>query len=113
MPDVAQPAPLRNRRRLIAAFAGVGSILAVMASASNLLDWVGGKVDPPPPAEIDANVVGVTLRSANQELGDHLRETHQSTAGLSRFELAEPGYSFGVRVRLKGNQGVRLSLRWP
>jgi hypothetical protein len=110
--DVAKPSPPRNRRRLIAAFAGAGSVLAVLASVTSLFDWVGGKVDPPPPAEIDANIVGVTLRSASQELGDYLLETHQSTAGLSRFELAEPGYSFGVRVRLKGNKGVRLPLRW-
>jgi hypothetical protein len=110
--DVAQFSPPRSRRRLIAAVAGVGSILAVMASATDLVDWVGAKLDPPPPAEIDANIVGVTMRSASQPLGDYLRETHQSTAGLSRFELAEPGYSFGVRVRLKGNKGARLPLRW-
>lgn len=112
MPDVAQLSPRRSGHRLIAVVAGVGSILAVMASATDLFDWVGGKVDPPPPAEIDANIIGVTLRSASQKLGDYLRETRQSTAGLSRFELAEPGYSFGVRVRLKGNEGVRLPLRW-
>jgi hypothetical protein len=112
MSDVAQLSPARRPRRLIAVVAGLGSILAFMASATDLFDWVGGKVDPPPPAEIDANIVGVTLRSASQPLGDYLRETHQSTRGLSRFELAERGYSFGVRVRLKGNQGARLPLRW-
>jgi hypothetical protein len=110
--DVAQASPPRSRGRLVAAVAGVASILAVMAPAVDVFDWVGSKVDPPPPAEIDANIVGVTLRSARQRLGDYLRETHQSTAGLSRFELAEPGYGFGVRVRLKGNEGIRLPLRW-
>lgn len=108
--DVAKPSSPRSRRQLTAAL--VGSVLAVLASATALFDWFGGKVKPPPPAELDAHIVGVTLRSTGQELGDYLRETKQSTAGLSRFELTEPGYGFAVRVRLKGNQGVRLPLRW-
>ena len=110
--DVGELSPRRSRRRLTAALAAVGSVLAVLASATALFDWFGGKVNPPPPAELDAHIVGVTLRGTRQQLGDYLRETKQSTAGLSRFELTERGYSFGVRVRLKGNQGVRLPLRW-
>ena len=113
-PELVQPEPPPRRRRLslTAAVAGAGSILAVLASATALFDWFGGKLDPPASAEIDAQILSVELRSTRQLYGDYLCETTQSTAGLSDFELSEPGYSFAVRVRLKGNEGVRLPLQW-
>jgi hypothetical protein len=107
--------PRISTRRVTAALAAVGTLIGVLAAATSLFDWFGGKVDPPappPPAEIDARVLGVDLRSPSQRLVDYLRETNQSTAGLTKFEGAEPGYVFNVRVRLKGNQDARLPLRW-
>jgi hypothetical protein len=111
----AHSKPAINTRRLTAALAAVGTLIGVLAAATSLFDWFGGKVDPPPPpppAEIDARVLRVDLRSTSQRLVDYLRETNQPTAGLSKFEGAEPGYVFNVRVRLQGNQDKRLPLRW-
>ena len=72
----------------------------------------GSRPAPPPPAHIDARVVSVDLRSPSQRLVDYLRETNQSTAGLSKFEGAERGYVFNARVRLRGNEDTPLPLRW-
>jgi hypothetical protein len=69
-------------------------------------------VDPVPPAEIDARVLRVALRSAHVSLVDYLKETNQPTTGLSKFDGAEKGYVFTVRVRLQGHQGELLPLRW-
>lgn len=101
--------------RLSGGLAVAATIIGVLAGAATLFDWFGDKVNtPPPPAptEIDARVLGVELRTRQQRLVDYLRETNQPTRGLSDFEGAEKGYVFTVRVRLVGNQGKPLPLRW-
>jgi hypothetical protein len=113
--EAADRRPASSGKRLTAAIALAGTLVGLLAAATSLFDWFGGKVDPPappPPAEIDARVLRVDLRSPSQRLVDYLRETNQSTAGLSKFQGAEPGYVFNVRVRLRGNQNNRLPLRW-
>jgi hypothetical protein len=121
--DQGTPGPSRggswrasiSTKRITAAIAAVGTVIGVIAAGTSLFDWFGAKVDPPPPpppAEIDARVLGVALRSPSERLVDYLRQTNQPTAGLSRFEGAEPGYVFNVRVRLQGNQDRLLPLRW-
>jgi hypothetical protein len=104
-----------SSKRLTAALATIGTVIGVLAAGTSLFDWFGSKVDPPsppPPAEIDARVIDVTLRSPRERLVDYLKETNQSTAGLSKFEGAEEGYVFAIRLRIKGNEGKPLPLRW-
>jgi hypothetical protein len=113
--QAADPGPSIRRNRLAAAVALAATVIGVLAAATAVFDWFGEKVDPPPPpppAEIDARVLRVYMRSPSERLVDYLRETNQSTAGLSKFEGAERGYVFNVRVRLQGNQDSRLPLRW-
>jgi hypothetical protein len=97
------------KRRWRQSAAGLG-VLALLALGYLLLG--DSENAPPPPAHIDARVLGVDLRNSSQRLVDYLRETNQSTAGLSKFEGAERGYVFNVRVRLRGNEGTPLPLRW-
>lgn len=87
------------------------SLMALLGLGYVLLAG-GSKNGPSPPARIDARVLGVDLRSPSQRMVDYLRETNQSTAGLSKFEGAERGYVFNVRVRLRGNEDTPLPLRW-
>ncbi len=104
-----------TRRRFSAALVAAGTVIGLLAGATSLFDWFGTKVDPPPPpppAEIDARVVRVELRSPSERLVDYLRETNQSTAGLSKLQGAERGYVFNARVRLQGKPGRQLPLRW-
>ena len=100
----------RRRSRHIAAGLGV---IALLGLGYALL--TGGTQNPPPsppPANIDARVVRVELRSPRERLVDYLTETSQSTAGLSDYELNEEGYVFTVRLRAKGREGQKLGLRW-
>jgi TIR domain-containing protein len=100
------------KRRPLQIAAGV-VVIALLGLGYALL--TGGSQNPPPsppPANVDARVVRVELRSPSERLGDYLRETKQSTAGLSKFQGAERGYVFNARVRLQGKPGRQLPLRW-
>jgi hypothetical protein len=102
-------------RRLYAALAAAGTVLGVLVAATTLFDWFGEQVDPPPPpppSEIDARVTAVDLRGSNERLADYLRETNQSTVGLTKHQASEEGYVFLVGFRLQGNEGQPVALRW-
>jgi hypothetical protein len=102
-------------KRATAGLALIAAILGVLATTTSLFDWIGSKVSPaprPPPPNVDARLLGVELRDTGTPLGDYLTETNQSAAGLTRHELLERGYVFRVRIRLAGNLGRAIPLRW-
>lgn len=103
-----------SRKQLLAAVAAIATVLGVVSSGTALFDWFGSKVNPatPPPAKIDSRLTPPTLLSTHEALGSYLATTNQSAAGLSAFELAEPGFEFLIRIHLQGDQGRRLLLRW-
>jgi hypothetical protein len=106
---------LTRNERLSAILAAIAAVIGVLSGSVALVDWIGGKVDPPapaPPSEIDARISRVSLRTEGERLVDYLRETNQSTAAVTTFQGNERGYVFVTRVRLKGNQAKRVSVRW-
>ena len=103
-----------SRKRALGAGAAAATILGVVSSGIAVFDWFGSKVNPetPPPAKIDSRLTPPTLLSTHEPLGSYLSATKQSTAGLSAFQLAEPGFEFLIRIHLQGDEGRRLLLRW-
>jgi hypothetical protein len=105
----------RTWKRISAAAAAIAAVLAVLASLTSLLDWVGdrfGSEPVAPPRTIDARIEGAGLKSRREPLREYLEDTQQSTSGLSRLELREPGLVFTVRVRLRGGVGRDYPLVW-
>jgi hypothetical protein len=103
-----------SRKQLLGALAAVATIIGVFSSGTALFDWFGSKVNPvtPPPAKIDARLTPPTLLSTHKPLGEYLRETNQSTTGLSDSELAEQGFVFLIGIHLQGNLGRNVFLNW-
>jgi hypothetical protein len=101
-----------RRRRVSAGLAVAATLIGVLAGATSLFDWFERRASPPPAPEVDARIVSVDLRSTGERLGDYLRAGKQSTAGLTRYELNEEGYTFAVRFRLMGNQDRVIPFRW-
>jgi TIR domain len=99
------------KRRSLQIAAGL-VLIALLGLAYAMLTGGSEDAPSPPPAKIDARVVRVELRSRRERLVDYLKETNQSTAGLSKFQGAERGYVFNARVRLQGKPGIQLPLRW-
>jgi hypothetical protein len=104
---------LSERKRVLGAVAALGTILGILSSGTALFDWFGTKVNPliPPFAHIDARLTSPVLRGP-ESLGDYLRETNQSTTGLSNYELAEQGFVFLIGIHLQGDFGKTVLLRW-
>jgi hypothetical protein len=103
-----------RRKRLIAALAAVATIIGVVSSGTALFDWFGKKVNPvtPPPAKIDTQLSAPALLSTRKPLGDYLSDTNQPRTGLSSYQLAEQGFEFLIGIRLQGEQGRNLFLKW-
>jgi hypothetical protein len=104
---------LSDRKRVLGLVAALATILGILSSSTALFDWFGSKVNPviPPPAHIDARLTSTVLRG-RESLGDYLRETNQSTTGLSNFELAEQGFVFLIGIHPQGDLGRTVLLRW-
>jgi hypothetical protein len=105
---------LLTRKRIAGALAATATIIGVLSSSTSLFDWLEATVSPstPLPAKIDASVAPPALIDANQPLGTYLSDTHQSTAGLDAYQLAEHGYEFLVDIHLQGDRGQHIVLRW-
>jgi hypothetical protein len=95
-----------------AVLALAATLIGVLAGGTTLFDWFERQTSPPPTPEVDARIVTVEQRSSGERLGDYLRDTNQPTAGLSRYELDEEGYTFAVRFRLIGNQDRVIPFKW-
>jgi hypothetical protein len=104
---------LFSRKQLLGALAVLATVIGVLSGGTALFDWFGSKVNPvtPPPSHIDARLTTPALRGP-ESLGDYLRETNQSTTGLSDYQLAEQGFVFLIGIHLQGNQGKTLLLKW-
>jgi hypothetical protein len=102
-----------SRKQLLAALTVLATTIGVLSGGVALFDWFGRKVDPvtPPPSHIDARLTSPVLRGP-ESLGDYLRETHQSTTGLSDYQLAEQGFVFLIGIHLQGNLGKTVFLNW-
>lgn len=89
-------------------------MIGVLASAAALFEWFGKNVNPvtPPPAVINAKLTPPTLISSHEPLGAFLSDTNQSTKDLTTYELAEEGFEFLLSVRLQGDQGMSIPLKW-
>jgi hypothetical protein len=102
-----------DRKRALGAVAALATILGVLSSGTALFDWFHSKVShaATPPAHIDARLTNPVLRGP-ESLGDYLREIHQPLSGLSDYQLAEEGFVFLIGIRLEGNVGRTVLLRW-
>jgi hypothetical protein len=99
----------RNRRpdrRVKQAGAGLAVVLGLLASGVGLFDWFEGKVDPPPPPEIDAEITSVAYTGRTETLRQYLGENRIPAAGLEPNQLWEPGLVFLMRVQLKAPRGT-------
>ena len=92
--------------------AAVGAVIAVVVSLTSVVDWVERKIDPPDPPVLDAQLLAAELTRERQPLGDYLRDSGQSTEGLSRREAREQGLVFKVRVSIVGATGKSFPLVW-
>ncbi len=90
------------------------TIIGVLSSGTALFDWFGAHVNAvtPPPAVINAQLAPPTLISSHKPLSAFLSDTNQPTAGLTPYELAEEGFEFLVTIRIQGNQGKNILLKW-
>jgi hypothetical protein len=105
----------RQRKRSWQIFGGVASVAALLATLTTLIDWSAKTLDepaPPPAARIDTRISNVALRDRQMPLVDYLNSTSQSTSGLTRAELREPGLVFSVAVRLRGGVDESFPLVW-
>lgn len=86
----------------------------MLSSGTALFDWFRSNVDTstPPPAKIAAQLTAPRLLNTHELLGTYLKSTSQSTAGLSDFELGEPGFEFVLGIHLQGDLGRRILLKW-
>jgi hypothetical protein len=124
-PPLAAPKPApasgspagRSRTRLAAYLASAALILGALASATNVVDWVDRTLfgedppPPPPPPKISTKITAATY-DGPERLGAYLKDTNQSTQGLTRKELREEGLLFRVSVSLTGSVGKDFPLRW-
>ena len=88
---------------------------ALLATLTSLIDWSKKTLDEPDrptPARIDPRITSVALRDRETPLASYLRSTRQSTRGLTRAELREPGLVFSIRVRLRGGVEESFPLVW-
>jgi hypothetical protein len=104
-----------RRKRIQQAVGGAGAVIAALVGITTLVDWGKGTLDDstPAPAAIDAQIVDVEPRGDNETLADYVRSTKPpGGTHYTREQLAERGYIFAVRVRIRGAQGQKLPLRW-
>jgi hypothetical protein len=113
--QVAQPAKRQHKptaRRLYATIAAAGVVIGTLTAATGFFDWVMRTASPASPPAIDARLEAVRERNHSETLGDYLRETRQPTHAYSRAQLDQPGEVFALRLRIVGEEGKRLPLRW-
>jgi hypothetical protein len=108
-------ARLARRRRILA----VGALVLLATGLTVLIAGgvLAGKaaVDPdfqPPLIGARVQSVDTSTKPERSTLGDYLRDSGQSTGGLSASELDEVGYLIPIRVALRGMVGQRVRLRW-
>jgi hypothetical protein len=111
--DSARAPSLRGSARRGAV---VGGIIVALAALAGVTIWFAtqgqdpGK--PPPPKVADAQIIDPRVVSQHDRLVDYLRDTNQSTAGLSRADGSEEGIRATLRVRFQGRIHQKLPLRW-
>jgi hypothetical protein len=86
--------------------------VGLLVSITTLTDWFASKTTHPPPKQIDTRIVWAKPEGVSVTLADYLKDNGKSPAGLSREQAREEGLTFAVRVRLKGNLGMPIPLRW-
>jgi hypothetical protein len=102
-----------HRKLISQLVAAATATVGLLVGITSLIDWAGRlDSESPPPAEIEARVSSVELRSRNEPLDRYLRGTAQSTAGLKPDELAEEGLVFAIRVRFKGGTKAKFPTAW-
>ena len=101
-----------RKRRAAQIGAALAASVALLVGLTTLFDWFEKRTTDPPPRTIDARLVSATLAERHRTLDDYLRDTSQSTGGLTRLQTREEGLVFHVRVRLRGNDGKKMGLRW-
>jgi hypothetical protein len=96
----------------MAAVGAVGAIVGVLVGVTALVDWIGKATSDPPPRQIDARIVSAETQEYSVSLAQYLRGNGRPTGGLTEREAREKGLIFSVRVRLRGNLGHEIPLRW-
>jgi hypothetical protein len=107
--EARSPARRRVRPRRFARI--IGATIATLAALTALIDWVVGKISDHPPAKVAAHITSVE-RQSRLSLGDHLEQVGDPRAGRTPAELRQVGDVFVVAMRITGEQGNRLTLRW-
>jgi hypothetical protein len=102
-------------KRAAQVFGALASAVALLVAVTSLVDWLSRTLDdpaPPAPPQIDARVESVALRDRAITLEDYARSIGASARGLPAAERRETGWTFAVRVRLKGGVDERFPLLW-
>jgi hypothetical protein len=90
----------------------VGAVITLLVGVATLLDFFERNVGQPAAAAIESRIESARLEPTRQAHGDFLREQGQPIRGYTRAELREDGLIFLVGVRLRGNLGDTLYLRY-
>jgi hypothetical protein len=90
----------------------IGAVVALLVGLTALVDWIAKRTSDPPPAHIDAQIVSAKALNYDVPLIAHLRDNGEPTRGLTPTEAHQLGRIFSVRVRLRGNLGREIPLRW-
>jgi hypothetical protein len=82
--------------------------VATLVGLVQLVDWIGSKASPPPPAQINGRFTAVDMLP-NVSYADFERSAGREPKPADAQVV---GNVFSVRVRLQGYDGSDLPLRW-